>query len=154
MAWCGEESLFYWGKTMLLFSAESPDPFPGPYSRLSLWLYVRCCLSCWLMKLWDGAGPGWQEASALIYILQLGQWLALWPAELWCNRFPGCVWIAAASQSQPGMCGCEHMAQWCLLPMHSSMCLLTRAMMVIGILCWRNLWSMWLRPQNKTIENK
>lgn len=111
MAWCGEESLFYWGKTMLLFSAESPDPFPGPYSCLSLWLYVRCCPSCWLMKLWGGVGPGWQEASALIYILQLGQWLALWPAELWCNRFPGCIWIAAASQSQPGMCGCEHMAQ-------------------------------------------
>lgn len=60
---------------------------------------------------WGGVGTERQEVSALTYILQLRQWLALWQAELWCNRFSGCVWIAAASQSQPLMCGCEHMAQ-------------------------------------------
>lgn len=85
-------------------------PFRVPHSCLFLWLYVRCCLSCWIMKLSLGLAQG-KERLLLWFISSSSG-----------NGWPCCrqnfdvtdfqaVWIAAASQSQPVMCGCEHMAQ-------------------------------------------
>lgn len=132
-------------------------PFRVPHSCLSLWCYVRCCLSCWIMKL--SLGWCWPRVMrSFCFDLYPPVQAMAGPVAgrtLMQQIFRLCLDSCCLTESASDVWVWTHgsVQCLCLLPMQSSMSLLTRVMIVIGI-HWRNLWSMWLLPQNKTIENK